>query len=69
MLSSPLYTKNIVLHQVIIILGYAAKQTEDKKFLANNTSRQPILPLLNGGRHGLVPFAMEDGGKLGAHYA
>jgi hypothetical protein len=34
--------------------------------LANITSRQPIVAP-HGGRHVLVPFAIEDGGMLGAH--
>ncbi len=48
------------------IPGYAAKQTEKKKFLADMTSRQPIAAM-HGGPHILVPFAIEDGGRLGAH--
>jgi hypothetical protein len=59
--------KNIVLHQVANILGYAAKQAEDIKFLANRTSRQPIALRMARGHHVLVPFAIEDGGRLGAH--
>jgi hypothetical protein len=58
--------KNTVLQQVANIPGYAAKQAEDKKFLADMTSSQPIAAS-HGGQHVLVPFAMEDGGSLGAH--
>jgi hypothetical protein len=57
---------NTVLTKVATIHGYAAKQAEDRKFLANKTSRQPI-STLHGGPHILVPFAIEDGGRLGAH--
>jgi hypothetical protein len=58
--------KNTALHQVATIPGYAAKQAEDRKFLADMTSSHPIAAS-NGGHHVLVPFAMEDGGMLGAH--
>ena len=36
------------------------------KFLADMISRQPI-SVINGGPHILVPFAIENGGRLGAH--
>ncbi len=36
------------------------------KFLADRTSTQPI-STIHGGPHILVPFAVEDGGRLGAH--
>jgi len=58
--------RNIVLHKVATISGHATKQTEDKKFLANKSSRQPI-STIHGGPHILVPFAIEDGGRLGSH--
>ncbi len=58
--------KNTVLEKVATIPGYAAKQTEDRTFLADKTSSQPIFAV-NGGPHILVPFAIEDGGRLGAH--
>jgi len=58
--------KNTMLHQVATIPGYAAKQAEDRKFLKDRTSSQPIAAS-NGGQHVLVLFAMEDGGRLGAH--
>jgi hypothetical protein len=41
-------------------------QAEDTKFLANKTSTQPIAAS-NGDHHVLVPFTMEDGGRLGDH--
>ena len=48
------------------IPGYAAKLVEDKKFYADKISERPTAKI-HGGRHTLVPFAVEDGGKLGAH--
>jgi hypothetical protein len=58
--------RNTVLEKVVTVPGYAAKQAEDRKFLADKTSSQPIYAV-NGGPHILVPFAIEDGGRLGAH--
>ena len=58
--------RNKVLHKVASIPGYATKQAEDKKLLADRTSSHPIATP-HGGPHVLVPFAMEDGGRLGAH--
>ena len=57
---------NTVLEKVAMVPGYAAKHAEDRKFLADMTSRKPIYAV-NGGPHILVFFAIEDGGKLGAH--
>ena len=54
------------MEKVATIQGYAAKQAEDMKFLADKTSPQPI-SAINGGPHILVSFAIEDGGRLGAH--
>jgi hypothetical protein len=58
--------KNTVLKKVATVPGYAAKQAEDMKFLADKSSSQPI-SAVHGGPHILVPFAVEDGGRLGAH--
>ena len=58
--------RNTVLEKVATIPGYAAKHAEDRKFLADKNSRQPIAAI-HGGPHILVPFAIEDGGRLGAH--
>jgi len=60
------YRNTVVLEKVATVPGYAAKQAEDKKFLADRTSTQPISGI-HGGPHILVPFALEDGGRLGAH--
>jgi hypothetical protein len=57
---------NTVLEKVATIHGFAAKQAEDRKFLADKMSTQPI-SVVHGGPHVLVPFAIEDGGRLGAH--
>ena len=58
--------KNTLLEKVATVPGFAAKQAEDRKFLADKTSTQPI-SVVHGGPHILVPFAIEDGGHLGAH--
>ena len=55
-----------MLKKVATVPGYAAKQVEDMKFLADRTSSQPI-STLHGGPHILIPFAIEDGDSLGAH--
>jgi hypothetical protein len=49
------------------ILGYAAKQVEDMKFYADKTTSERPVARIHGGLHTLVPFAVEDGGRLGAH--
>jgi hypothetical protein len=54
------------LQQVSIVPRYAAKQVEDRKFYVDRTSTDPIATIY-GGPHVLVPFALEDGGRLGAH--
>jgi hypothetical protein len=48
------------------IPGFAAKLVEDEKFFADKTSERPIA-MIHGGKHTLVLFAIEDGGRLGAH--
>ncbi len=48
------------------IPGYAAKLVEDRKLYADKTSERPVARI-HGGLHTLVPFAVEDGGRLGAH--
>jgi hypothetical protein len=54
--------RNYALSRIAAIPGYAAKHAEDRKFHAESSSLQ-----INGGPHGLVPFAIKDGGRLGAH--
>ena len=58
--------RNTVLEKVATIPGYAAKQAEDMKFLDDMALCQPI-SAVNGGPHILVPFSIEDGGRMGAH--
>ena len=58
--------RNTILNTTSTIPGYAAKQAEDRKLQADRVSSQPIATI-HGGPHALVPFAMEDGGRLGAH--
>ena len=58
--------KSAVMEKVSTVPGFAAEQAKDTKFLADKTSTQPIFGLY-GGPHILVPFAIEDGGRLGAH--
>ena len=55
-----------ILSRVATVPGFAAKQVEDTKFKADMTSAHPI-STANGGRHTFVPFAIEDGGRIGAH--
>ena len=58
--------RNTILSKTITIPGYVAKLAEDKKFKADEKSPEPISSK-HGGDHVFVPFAMEDGGTLGAH--
>jgi len=48
------------------IPGYAAKLVEDRKFYADKVAERPVARI-HGGMHTLIPFAVEDGGRLGAH--
>ncbi len=57
---------NYVLSKVAAIPGFAAKQVEDKKFKIVEDSTNP-LSVNHGGRHKLIPFVLEDGGRIGAH--
>jgi hypothetical protein len=58
--------RNIVLQKVASISGYTAKKYEARKFLANKNSTELIVAI-HGGPHVLVPFAVGDDGRLGAH--
>ena len=49
-----------------LIPDHVAKLAEDKKFKADEMSSQPV-SCKHGDDHVFVPFAMEDGGTLGAH--
>ena len=57
---------NTILSKVTSIPGFATKQVEDMKFKADADAQHPVSSL-HGGRHRLIPFAMEDGGRIGAH--
>ena len=61
-----IFYRNTVLQKVAAIPRFAAKQAEDKKFKANADSSHPVAAR-HGGRHKFIPFAMEDGGRFGAH--
>ena len=58
--------RNIIISKVSAIPRFAVKQVEDKKFKADADSASPV-STVHGGRHRLIPFAMEDGGRIGAH--
>ena len=59
--------RNTILSVTSLIPGHhVAKLAEDKKFKADEMSSQPV-SCKHGGDHVFVPFAMEDGGTLGAH--
>jgi len=58
--------RNSVLSHVAIVPRFATKQVGDSKFKADEDSHN-LVSTTNGGRHRLVPFAMEDGGRIGAH--
>ncbi len=46
--------------------GYAAKLVEDRTFHTDKTSERHVARI-HEGLHTLVSFAVEDGGRLGAH--
>ena len=51
---------------LIIIRYLYVRQAEDRKFDADKSSVEPVASI-HGGPHVLVPFVLEDGGRLGAH--
>ena len=57
---------NSRLRETIEVPGYAAKLVEDRKFYADKTSER-LVARIHGGLHTLIPFVVEDGGRLGAH--
>jgi hypothetical protein len=57
---------NTILRETMEVPGYAAKMVEDMKFYADKASERPVARI-HGGLHTLIPFAVEDGGRLGAH--
>ena len=48
-----------------IVRGFVAKKVEDMESKADEDSPNPV-SITNGGRHKLLPFVMEDGGRIGA---
>ncbi len=58
--------RNTILQQVSTTPGYVAKQAEDRKLYAEKSSAEPVAAI-HGGPYVLVPFALEDGGRLGAY--
>ena len=58
--------RNAIMDKASKIPGHAAKLAEDRKFDADKASVTPVSSVF-GGDHVLVPFAMEDGGRFGAH--
>ena len=58
--------RDSILNKAASIPGYAAKQVEDRKFKKDADSPYPV-SASHGGLHTLVPFVMEDGGRIAAH--
>ena len=58
--------RNAILTKVAGVSRYAMKLVEDKKFKADAESGKPLAAVASG-RHNNIPFAREDGGRLGAH--
>jgi hypothetical protein len=56
---------NTVFQKVAYVLGHATKHAEDRNFLAGKSSAEPIAAI-HGGPHIRVPFAIEDGRRIGA---
>ena len=60
------YMNTILAKVAAIPRLFAAKQVEDKKFKADVYSANPV-STVHGMRHRLIPFAIEDGDRIGAH--
>ena len=58
--------RNNILSKVAAVPGFAAKHVEDKKSKVDDDSTKPVA-VAHGGRHTCMPFAIEDGGRIGAH--
>jgi len=58
--------RNTRVRETRSIPGYTSKLVEDKKLYADMTSERSV-STSHGGRHILVSFAVEGGGRLGAH--
>jgi hypothetical protein len=59
-------SRNTRMSETTTIPGFATKLVEDKKLYTDKTSERPVTAI-HRGRHTLILFAMEDGGRLGAH--
>jgi len=57
---------NSFMSRVEVVPGLAAKKVEGTKFKAGQISAHPVSSV-HEGRHTFVPFAIEDGGRIGAH--
>ena len=55
--------RNAVIQRVAPIPGYYAKQAKNRKLLTDTASAEPIATI-HGGPHGIVPFAIDDVGRL-----
>jgi hypothetical protein len=59
--------RNTILSKASTVSRFAAKYVDDKTFTTNVDSPMPV-STSHGGRHmSVAPFAMEDGGGIGAH--
>ena len=58
--------RDAVLKDVCRIPGFAAKAVEDAKLDEDFRSSSPVSQC-HGGRHRLVPFVLEEGGRFGDH--
>ena len=58
--------RDAVLDDVSRIPGFAAKAREDAKLDEDFRSASPVSQC-HGGRHRLVPFVLEEGGRFGDH--
>ena len=58
--------RDAVLDDVSHVPGFAAKAREDAKLDEDFRSASPVSQV-HGGRHRLVPFVLEEGGRFGDH--
>ncbi len=60
--------RNSGMSRVAAVPGLAVKQAEDKKFKADADSPKPVVAS-NESSHTFVPFAVEDGERMGRAHA
>ncbi len=58
--------RDAVLSDVSRVPGFAAKSREDAKLDEDFRSDNPV-SRCHGGRHRLIPFVLEEGGRFGEH--